>query len=215
MARAAIAGAVLFPQNCVAHDPSLDAGVDCSSLETGTHCYRYVQFSIFCFLKSPPTVVQRPKCKPLRKPACAFNAGASIPACPRPDSRFTTPATAVVCKQASTDVGSTAAAALASALSATWQLVPQQQSSQGTAGAASRDALADARHSGERLQASDSCPAAPAESVWADRGAQGRIGLPQRQRFEVVAQLGRQENLHNLSDPSVRASVRRMTGSQV
>jgi hypothetical protein len=99
----------------------------------------------------------------------------------------------MVCsKQAASDVGSTAAAALAAAMSSTWQ--------RAAAGAGlNGGGIAVATHCGEG----------------ASPGGAQVFGLRRKARFEVVAQIGGSENLYTLSDPSVREHVRRMTAMQV
>ena len=86
------------------------------------------------------------------------------------------------------DVGSTAAAAVASALSRAWQ--------------------SSAIHSQESHERESK--GAPYNGDTDNLHAQ----LPPRQKFEVVVRLGTQKCVHTLSDPTVRQHVRRLTSMQ-
>jgi hypothetical protein len=116
------------------------------------------------------------------------------------------PQRGIVCCSSAGDVGSTAAAAVASALSATWQRasVHSPQPQMGSLSERRASSGAPGRHN----QGS-------AAGALAAGGGGGVLGLPRRQRFEVAVQVGRQDNLHHLSDPQVRETVRRMTNVQV
>ena len=86
------------------------------------------------------------------------------------------------------DVGSTAAAAVASALSRAWQ--------------------SSAIHSQEsHVRASKG-------AHYNGDTAKVDAQLPPRQKFEVVVRLGTQKCVHTLSDPTVRQHVRRLTSMQ-
>lgn len=89
---------------------------------------------------------------------------------------------------AEADVGSTAAAAVASALSSAWSTsaVGSRKHQNGTA----KGGLTNGESSNQSSQ------------------------LPPRQRFEVVVRLGTQKCVHTLSDPTVRQHVRRLTSMQ-
>jgi hypothetical protein len=86
------------------------------------------------------------------------------------------------------DVGSTAAAAVASALSKAWH------------------------NSALHSQETDDCRGkrVPVNGDAAKVNAQ----LPPRQSFEVVVRLGSQKCVHTLSDPNIRQHVRRLTSMQ-